>query len=153
MGKWVKTWGYPSLAILISLGSVLITYMIYHGNTEHTMYVEIQNKIIMLDSRIQRAIYTTSEDNNEAQSMIIEAIDLRDQAEKSWNMGRYSEADEFIQKAYEIIENLPIPKQVPPAMPPARPPVDWWLIGGIIAGLVAVAMVVWLTITRYRTGE
>lgn len=173
MKNWFKSWGFPGLAIFISLCSVFITAMIYQANVEynkanveHAQHIEIRNKLLLLDSRIQRAIYMTPSGDTEAQSAIVEAIDLRDEAEKAWSEGRLSEADKFIHKSFEIVENIPVPEQVPPAMPPAAPPppppvvpppvappapaVNWWIIGGVIGGIVAGATVVWLTVIRRR---
>ncbi len=44
----------------------------------------------------------------------------------------------------------PPPVPPPPVLPPPTALINWWLIGGIIAGIVAMTMVVWLTVIRQR---
>jgi len=45
---------------------------------------------------------------------------------------------------------VPAPLPAPPAAPPAPlpPAFNWWLIGGIIAGVIVVAMITWILIRR-----
>ena len=42
------------------------------------------------------------------------------------------------------------PPPPPPEVPPPAKPINWWLIGGIMCGIIAVAAVVWLTVIRQR---
>jgi len=46
----------------------------------------------------------------------------------------------------------PAPPVTPPAPPPAPPvtPINWWLIGGIIAAVIIIAVVVWPLVARRR---
>ena len=36
------------------------------------------------------------------------------------------------------------------ALPPPVKPINWWLIGGIIAGVIIIGLVIWQVITRRR---
>jgi len=40
------------------------------------------------------------------------------------------------------------PPVIPPVVPP--PPINWWLIGGIIAGVIIISIVIWQVIARRR---
>ncbi len=44
----------------------------------------------------------------------------------------------------------PAPPVVPPPAPPAppAPPINWWLIGGIIAGVIIIGIVIWRLVVR-----
>jgi len=42
----------------------------------------------------------------------------------------------------------PMPPAPPPAPSPLVPPVNWWLIGGIIAAVIIVGVVIWFIVTR-----
>ena len=45
----------------------------------------------------------------------------------------------------------PAPPPPPPVVPPVLPPaVNWWLIGGIIAGVIIIGVVIWQVIIRRR---
>ncbi len=46
----------------------------------------------------------------------------------------------------------PIPTPVPTPTPTQAPPlpINWWLIGGIVAGVTTLGVVIWLTVVRRR---
>jgi hypothetical protein len=50
------------------------------------------------------------------------------------------------------VKAAPAPPAPAPPTPPPTPaePINWWLIGGIIAGVIVVALVIWRVVVRRR---
>jgi hypothetical protein len=147
--RWLKTWGTLIVAIV---ALALSGYAIYVDNVHyqeitkpHTEHEEIYDRLARLDNRIERVEQSIGDvrgsNVEELYDSLMEAKQLRDQAELAWDEGRYTDADEFIKDAYD---NLP---RISPM------PLNWWLIIGIIAAVIAVATVVWLAVIRQRTWE
>jgi hypothetical protein len=143
------------LALFLSGLAIYIDNVHYQEITKpHTQHDEIYNKLTRLDDRILRAendisyFQTKGESTEVYQAYLYEAKNLRNQAEIAWDNGKYEEADNIINEAFNTLQSIPFPTPTPL---PVEPPFNWWLIGGIITGLVCVAIVVWLTVIRPRT--
>ncbi|MBA7666249.1 hypothetical protein ES703_74328 [subsurface metagenome] len=61
--------------------------------------------------------------------------------------GSYTVTIDSLSGTFEVKE-VEVPPFVPPVAPPK--PINWWLIGGIIAGVVIIGVVVWIIIQRRR---
>ena len=68
---------------------------------------------------------------------------------KTYSVDVYGLSGSFVVKA-PAPPAPPPPVPPPPVSPPPTAPINWWLIGGIIAGVMAVTIVVWLTVIRQR---
>jgi len=67
------------------------------------------------------------------------------------------EAPPVAPEAPTVTPEEPVVPEAPPVTPPEEPvtppavtPTNWWLIGGIIAAVIIIAVVVWLWFTRRR---
>ena len=68
--------------------------------------------------------------------------------------GTYSVSVDGLAGSFTVKEVAPPPAPppivLPPPVTPPAPAVNQWLIGGIIAAVVAAAVTVWLTVIRSR---
>jgi len=151
--KSPKIW-VPLIVSIFALG--LSGYAIYVDNVHyqevtkpHTKHDEIYNRLVRLDDKIGRAEQSISvlqdagQDINGPQENLSKVKELRDQAELAWDEGNYIEADRLIREAHDVLQEIPS----------LAFPLNWWLIGGIMAVVVAVIVFIWLNVIRRRTGE
>jgi hypothetical protein len=115
--RWLKKWGVLLVAALALLAS---GYAIYQDNVHyqeitkpHTQHDEIYNRLVRLDEKIERTeqnISTqqdTGHDVTDSQEALMQAIELRDQAELAWDEGNYTEADRLISEAHDVLGKIP----------------------------------------------
>lgn len=115
----------------------------------HSRHQEIYDKLSRLDMRIETAKATVTSwasqgvSTTDFMSFLRSAEELRNQADKAWLTEDYDKADEIIQRAFDYLD------RIPPAPPPTPTTVmNWWLIGGVIAGVAVMAVLVSLVIRR-----
>jgi hypothetical protein len=148
----LKTWA----PIFLSLIAVALSgYAVYIDNAHyqeltkpHTQHDEIYSRLVRLDAKIERiaqaisVIRQSGQETVEATEKLEQAKSLRDRAELAWDSGHYTDTDAFIVEAHRILEEI--------RLPPVTV-MNWWLIGGTIAGLAVISVLVSLAVRHKRS--
>ena len=72
------------------------------------------------------------------QLILADAQNLANEAEQAWVKGDYDTANKCIREAYDLLYRI----QPPPTV------INWWLICGIIVGVVVIALLTSLLVSR-----
>ena len=149
--KWLKTWG-TLIALIVAVISLVVSgYSVWISRVKleevtkpYTLHSEIHDRLVMLDSRIERKQKYIQENGviDQFQNKMTEASQLRDQAEVAWNAGNYVEADRLIDEDYEILSQVVIV---------VKPSHENWglIIGGTVGGIIVIVLVI-LLVMRMR---
>jgi murein tripeptide amidase MpaA len=145
--RWIGKWSSLIVAIIaltLSVYVVIIDNLHYQDLTKpHTEHVEIKDKLDRLDYAIEQARQdiiiwrACGEDTSSYENTLGIVISLRRQADEAWIENNYSEANSFINQAYDSI------KEISPA-PLFSPPSNWLLIYGIMTVGIFLAVIIWL---------
>lgn len=121
----------------------------------HAQHEEIYNKLCRLDNRIEtyRSLISPLRYPEEEIDNLLRILNnverLRDDADEAWRYEDYDKAEKLINDAYYSLADIPLPAE---AAPPSvvAPLISWSLIGGIVAAVICIGLVVWFIFARRR---
>lgn len=154
---WFKKWGALIsflVPTIISMGALTISFIALHDASVQYQEVtkpsaqssQIYDKLNRLDLIIDRSqkfidSQPASNEINQYRIELNEAGTLREKAETDWANGSYSESNQFIKQAFNILGNIPVST---PFL------FNYWWILALVVLVVALGSIIIITTRQKR---